>query len=73
MDSPYLDGENDRLRSTATDIHDVEIPMSEVQVLNKHFEKRKAFYKRQMLKDFEEVKDPVTGEKKAIMKFGTLQ
>jgi hypothetical protein len=72
LDHPYLEGENDNLKSKATDVHDVKIPMEEVKAWNDHFERRKAFYKRKMLKEFTESTDEKTNEKMATFKFGYI-
>ena len=49
LDHPYLDGENDHLRSTAQEVHDVEIPVSDLRTEEGRLEKRKAFYSRSKL------------------------
>jgi len=68
---PYLEGENDYLKSKMTDVHDVEIPLSDIKDFEKHIEKRKAFYNKAKL-DYIEKMNEQTGEKSAILKFGYL-
>jgi len=49
LDHPYLDGQNDHLRSTAQDVHDVEISVEDLRVEEERLSKRKAFYNRSKL------------------------
>ena len=49
LDHPYLDGQNDHLRSTAQEVHDVEINVEDLRSEEARLEKRKAFYNRSKL------------------------
>lgn len=49
LDHPYLDGQNDHLRSTAQEVHDVEIPVEDLRAEEERFSRRKAFYSRSKL------------------------
>jgi hypothetical protein len=71
LDHPYLDGENDKMRSYATDVHDIIVPLLEIKEMEKKFEKRKAFFKRSKL-DYVAKLDEQTGQKYATMKMGYI-
>jgi hypothetical protein len=71
MSHPYLEGENDHLRSKATDVHKVQVKMEDVKDFEKHIEKRRAFFRKVKL-DYIEKMDPQTGEKMAEFDFGYI-
>lgn len=71
LDHPYLDGENDKYRSTATEVHDVRIPVETVREQEARFEKRKAFYNRSKIEYVTEM-DKKTKKKMAVMKMGWI-
>ena len=72
LDHPYLDGENDKYRSTATEVHDVRVPVKTVKEQEARFEKRKAFYNRSKIHYVTEL-DKQTHEKMAIMQMGWIE
>ena len=71
LDHPYLDGENDKYRSTATEVHDVRVPVELVREQESRFEKRKAFYNRSKIQYLTELDKP-TNRKMAVMKMGWI-
>jgi hypothetical protein len=76
LDHPYLDGENDHLRSTAQEVHDVEISVEDLRVEEERLARRKAFYSRSKLNYVSRlgkatVSDPVP-KKTAIMQVGYI-
>lgn len=50
LEHPYLEGQNDHLKSTAKEVHEVEIPLETIREHEKKFEKRKAFYNKSKMK-----------------------
>lgn len=46
VDHPYLDGENDHLRSKMTNLHEVETTLENVRKWEYYFQRRRAFYPR---------------------------
>lgn len=54
---PYLQGQNDYLKSRATEVHKTYIPLEEVRELEKHFEKKKAFYDKSKLEYVEKLNE----------------
>lgn len=46
VDHPYLDGENDYLRSKMENIHEIETTLENIRKWEYYFERRKAFYPR---------------------------
>jgi len=71
MSHPYLEDENDHLKSKATDVHDITIPKEEIKAFEEHIEKRKAFYKKAKL-DYIDTMDEKTGQKLVKTKFGYI-
>jgi hypothetical protein len=76
LDHPYLDGENDHLRSTAQEVHDVEVPVEDLRAEEERLARRKAFYNRSKLNYVSKlgratVSDPVP-RKTATMKVGYI-
>lgn len=71
LDHPYLDGENDHLRSTATEVHDVEFHLTDLKEQEDKFSKRKAFYDRSKLHYVAKL-DKNLGEKTAKMQVGYI-
>lgn len=49
LDHPYLDGENDHMRSTAKEVHNVEVPVELLRQEEEKFARKKAFYNRSKL------------------------
>jgi hypothetical protein len=68
---PYLEGENDYLKSKMKDVHDIEIPLQDIKNFEKHVEKKKAFYNKIKL-DYVEKLDEQTGRKVAKTQFGYI-
>jgi len=71
LDHPYLDGENDKYRSTATEVHKVRVPVEVVREQEARFEKRKAFYNRSKIQYVTEM-DKKTKRKMAVMDMGWI-
>lgn len=71
LQHPYLQGENDYLKSKAEDVHKVTVPLSEVKEFENHLERRKAFYKSAKLEYIEKI-DEKTNEKSAEFDFGYI-
>ena len=66
LSHPYLQGQNDYLKSRATEIHKTYLPISEVRDLEKQFEKKKALYEKSKM-EYVEKMNQRTGEKFAEM------
>lgn len=73
VDHPYLDGQNDWMRSKMANIHEIETTLREIRKWEYYFERRKAFYPRSKYKDYQ-VKEKLRGdgEKMVTMQFGDL-
>jgi len=72
VDSPYLDGQNDWMRSKMTNIHEIETTLRKVRYWEDYFERRKLFYPRSKFKDYKESTRIADGEKMVRMEFGDL-
>jgi len=71
LQHPYLQGENDHLKSKAQEVHKVTVPLSEVKEFEKKLERRKAFYRSAKLEYIEKI-DESTNEKSAEFDFGYI-
>lgn len=76
LDHPYLDGQNDHYRSTAQEVHDVEISVEDLRAEEERLAKRRAFYSRSKLNYVSKLgkatlSDPVP-RKTATMKVGYI-
>jgi hypothetical protein len=73
LDSPALDGDKDYLRSKAQNVHNVKVPLSQFQKMERHFEKRKAFYPgRRKFKNIKKEGKTSDGEKYVELEFGQI-
>jgi len=72
VDIPYLDGENDHLRSKMVNIHEIETTLRMVRQWENYFSRRKLFYHRSEFKDYKQATRRADGEKMVIMEFGDL-
>ena len=71
MSHPYLEGENDHLKSKATDVHKIKVKMEDMKAFENHIERRRAFFRKSKL-DYIETIDQQTGEKLAETDFGYI-
>jgi hypothetical protein len=72
LDHPYLDGQNDHLRSTAQEVHDVEINVEDLRVEEDRLARRKAFYSRSKLDYVARMDKRDPTKKTAVMKVGYI-
>ena len=71
LDHPYLDGENDHLRSTAQEVHEVEFTVAMLREEEEKLERRKAFYNRTKLNYVAKLNSKL-GEKTTKLKVGYI-
>ena len=71
LEHPYLEGQNDFMKSKAKEVHDVEIPVEVLREQEAKFEKRKAFYNKSKIKYISKMNKEL-GIKTATMKVGYI-
>lgn len=72
LDHPYLDGQNDYLRSKARDVHEEIIPMESVKLMEQYWERRMSFFKRTKLKEYKPATELFTGRRMAVVQMGIV-
>lgn len=72
LDHPQLDGENDKLRSKATDVHEIFISKQKKINIEKYFQSRKAFWNRTEFKNLKSHTHPETKEEGYLAEFGRI-
>lgn len=74
VDIPYLDGENDYLKSKMTNIHEIQTTLRMIRQWENYFARRKSFYSRSEFnpREYKEATRHADGEKMVIMEFGDL-
>lgn len=71
LDHPYLDGQNDHMRSTAKDVHKVEVPVELLRQEEEKFARKKAFYSRSKLHYVAKMNKNI-GKKTAVVEVGYI-